>query len=136
MTEVVAALIEKEGKYLICKRAENKARGGLWEFVGGKIERGETPEQALARECMEELGIEVRVGTKFDETAYTYPDTRVKISLFFAEIAGGEIVLKEHGDAKFVTPEEMCGYEFCPADAPFLEKLKGLSGKTEGKQGK
>lgn len=75
-TEVVAALIVKDGRYLICRRPYGKARGGLWEFVGGKVEKGETKQQALKRECMEELAAQIDVGEEFCSVTHVYPDRR------------------------------------------------------------
>ncbi len=120
MIHVVAALIGKEGKFLACRRPAHKARGGLWEFPGGKREAGETDETALARECREELGISVCVGEKFAETEFSYPDITVRVSLYFARQEGGVIALAEHSDARFVSPEEMKKMPFCPADEPFF----------------
>lgn len=94
MVEVVAALIRREGKFLICQRPENKARALLWEFVGGKVEQGETKERALIRECREELGITVAVGAAFAEVVHEYPDITVHLTLFNATIAEGTPIRK------------------------------------------
>ncbi len=125
--EVVAALIVQNGKFLACKRPKEKARGGLWEFVGGKVEAGETHEEALARECREELAIEVKVGEKFFEVTHAYPDLTVHLSLYRCEIVGGTLTLLEHEEIRWLTPSEAQDYSFCPADTPILQKLsKGL----------
>ena len=89
MTEVVAALIWEGERFLICQRPAHKARGLLWEFVGGKVEPGETPEQALARECREELDVTVSVGEPFMDVVHAYPDLTVHLTLFHAALAGG-----------------------------------------------
>lgn len=123
MTEVVAALIFREGKFLICKRPEGKARAHLWEFVGGKVEKGETPEAALKRECREELGVDVLVKEKFMEVTHDYPDMTVHLTLYFAELVSGEIRLLEHEDARWISPSEMGNFDFCPADEDILREI-------------
>lgn len=124
MTEVVAALIWEGGKFMICQRPERKARGLLWEFVGGKVEPGETKEQALVRECREELGITVAVGEVFTEVTHVYPDITVHLTLFNARIAEGEPQLLEHNGLCWTTPDEIDSYDFCPADEAILNKIK------------
>ena len=124
MVEVVAALIRREGKFLICQRPENKARALLWEFVGGKVEQGETKERALIRECREELGITVAVGTVFAEVVHEYPDITVHLTLFNATIAEGTPIQKEHKDIRWIAPSEIPDYEFCPADIGILQKIR------------
>ena len=122
--EVVAALIWEGGRFLICRRPAHKARGLLWEFVGGKVEPGETKEAALIRECREELDIGVRVGKICMEVTHTYEDAVVHLTLFHAGIAGGRPRLLEHTDMRWITPAEISHYPFCPADAEILEKLQ------------
>ena len=124
MTDVVAALIWQGDRFLICQRPAHKARGLLWEFVGGKTEPGETRETALARECMEELAVSVEVGDVFMEVDHVYPDLTVHLTLFNARIAEGEIRLLEHNDAKWITVDEIDDFDFCPADEEILERLK------------
>ena len=124
MVEVVAALIRREGKFLICQRPENKARALLWEFVGGKVEQGETKERALIRECREELGITVAVGAAFAEVVHEYPDITVHLTLFNAMIAEGTPIRKEHKDIRWIAPSEIPDYEFCPADIVILQKIR------------
>ena len=123
MIEVVAALIRNDGKFMICQRPENKSRPLLWEFPGGKVEAGETKEAALARECREELDIELAVGEIFAESTFVYPDISVHLTLFEAKIVKGVPKLLEHRDIRWITPEEAADYEFSPADVPFVEKL-------------
>ena len=125
MTEVVAALIKMDNKFLICQRPRNKARALLWEFVGGKVEQGESREDALKRECKEELDVDITVGKLFVRVVHEYPDITIGLSLFEAEIdEGQEIKLLEHVDAKWITAEEIDEYEFCPADEDILAKIK------------
>ena len=123
MTEVVAALIWDKDKFMICQRPAHKARGLLWEFVGGKVEPGETKEQALIRECREELAITLSVGGVFMEVIHEYPDLTVHLTLFNATIAEGELQKLEHIDIQWITPSEIPNYEFCPADVEILKNI-------------
>ena len=126
MIEVVAALIWRDGKFLICQRPANKKRALLWEFVGGKVEQGESKEQALVRECQEELAIKVKVNDVFCDVKHVYPDVTVNLTLFNAEIVEGEPIMLEHNDMRWITPREIDDFEFCPADVNILEKIKEL----------
>ena len=123
MVTVAAALIRDGSRFLIGRRPAGKARGGLWEFVGGKVEPGETPEEALARECREELGAAVTVGRKYGEWIHAYPDLTVKLILLEAELLD-EPQRLEHEELRWITPEEIPEFEFCPADAGILVELK------------
>jgi 8-oxo-dGTP diphosphatase len=124
MTEVVAALIWEGNKFMICQRPAHKARGLLWEFVGGKVEPGETREQALVRECQEELDITVNVGAVFMDVTHEYPDLTVHLTLFHAIIAKGTPQKLEHNDIRWITVDEIPQYDFCPADEVILRKLQ------------
>ena len=123
ITEVVAALIWDNDKFMICQRPAHKARGLLWEFVGGKVEAGETKEAALIRECQEELAVTLSVGDVFMEVVHEYPDITIQLSLFNATIAEGEPQILEHNDIQWITPSEIPSYEFCPADEKILAKI-------------
>ena len=123
MTEVVAALIWTGDKFMICQRPVNKARALLWEFVGGKVESGETKEQALIRECKEELDVLLSVGDVFMDVIYEYPDLTVHLTLFNATIAEGEPQKLEHNDIQWILPSEIPNYEFCPADKEILKRI-------------
>ena len=123
MTEVVAALIWQGEKFMICQRPAHKARGLLWEFVGGKVEPGETKEQALIRECREELAVTLSVGDVFTDVTHVYPDLTVHLTLFNATIAEGEPQKLEHKDIQWITPREVPNYEFCPADVEILGEI-------------
>ena len=127
VTEVVAALIWDGDRFLICQRPAHKARGLLWEFVGGKVEPGETKEQALIRECREELAVTLSVGEIFMEVDHEYPDLNVHLTLFKAAISEGTPRMLEHNDIRWITVEEITKYEFCPADEAILKKLRGES---------
>jgi 8-oxo-dGTP diphosphatase len=126
MIDVVAALIWDNDRFLACQRPANKARALLWEFVGGKVEAGETREDALIRECKEELGITVKPLDVFMEVIHEYPDITVHLILFNAKIADGEITLLEHNDARWLLPSEIPQYAFCPADKEILEAIMNL----------
>ena len=130
MTEVVAALIWQGERFMICQRPAHKARGMLWEFVGGKVEPGESKEQALVRECREELAVEVAVGDIFLEVTHTYPDITVHLTLFHASIVQGVPQKLEHNDIRYITVDEIPKYEFCPADEVILQKLRQEGGRS------
>lgn len=130
MTEVVAALIKKGDKFLICQRPKNKARGLLWEFVGGKVEKCEGKQQALARECKEELNLDITVHEEFCVVMHEYPDITVRLTVFNAT-ANGEPQLLEHNALKWITADEIDNFEFCPADVEILEKIKKEMIKNE-----
>jgi mutator protein MutT len=125
MTEVVAALIWDENKFLICQRPAHKALGLMWEFVGGKVESGETKEQALLRECREELDVTIAAGEVFAEVVHEYPDLRVHITLFNATLIAGTLQKLEHNDIRWITVDEISLYDFCPADQEILRKMVG-----------
>lgn len=124
MTEVVAALIWNGNRFMACQRPAHKARGLLWEFVGGKVEPGETKQQALIRECREELDVTIAVDDVFMEVTHEYPDLTVHLTLFHASIAEGTPKLLEHNDIKWITAAEIDQLAFCPADQEILERLK------------
>ena len=124
MTQVVAALIWDGSRFMICQRPAHKARGLLWEFVGGKVEPGATKPQALIRECREELGITVSPHALFMELDHVYPDLTIHLSLYHCSIAAGIPQLLEHNDLRWITPSEIPQYDFCPADAEILERIQ------------
>ena len=124
MTDVVAALIWDQGKFMICQRPAHKARGLLWEFVGGKTEPGETLEEALVRECLEELDITVAVGDIFTQVVHEYPDILIRLTLFNCTVAQGTPRLLEHNDLKWISPEEISNFDFCPADKDILALIR------------
>lgn len=124
MTQVVAALIWRGDRFLACQRPPHKARGLLWEFVGGKVEAGETKEAALIRECREELDVTIEAGEVFMELTHEYPDLTVHLTLFHASIKDGEPKKLEHHDIRWITTNEIDQYAFCPADKDILTELK------------
>ena len=125
MIEVVAALLSAGDRILICRRPEGKAQGGLWEFPGGKIEPGETGAAALARECREELDVALDVGEPLADVVQDYPGKRIHLTLYAAHIAAGEPRGLEHSELRWVLARELGEFDWCPADAKLLEKLRG-----------
>ena len=123
-TEVVAALIRDRDRFLICQRPAHKARGLLWEFVGGKVEPGESKEDALIRECREELAVTISAGEVFMEVDHDYPDLNVHLTLFNAAIIEGTPKMLEHNDIQWIKVDEIPQYEFCPADKEILRRLQ------------
>lgn len=122
--EVVAALLWENDRFMICQRPAHKGNALLWEFVGGKVEPKESKEDALVRECREELGITVSVGDVFFETEHEYPDIYVHLTLFDAVIAEGVPQKLEHDDIRWITKEEIDDYAFCPADKAILDAIR------------
>jgi 8-oxo-dGTP diphosphatase len=128
LIKVVAALIEKDGRYLIAQRTSHATFPLHWEFPGGKVEQGETDEEALKREMMEELGIEVSVGALFEREVHCYDAFSVDFRVFRCEIVKGEPKALHCADFRFVTLEEMGSYRFPPADEKAIGVLLGLVG--------
>ena len=122
--EVVGAIIKDGGRYLVGQRAAHETQGGLWEFMGGKIEPGETPEEALARECREELALEIEGARIIDSVIHEYPEKIIRLTLLECRPKAGPVPQAlEHQAIRWVTPEEMRTMSFCPADAELLSKL-------------
>lgn len=124
IVEVVAALIWRQGRFMICRRPAHKACGLLWEFAGGKVEAGESDAEALMRECREELDVSVSVGAAFMDVTHEYPEFTVHMTLYEASILEGEPKLLEHADIRWITPDEIVRYEFCPADRDILTEIQ------------
>lgn len=121
--EVVAALIWDKDKFMICQRPAHKKCGLLWEFVGGKVDPGETKAQALIRECQEELAVTLTVGDIFMDVFHEYPDITVHLTLFYATIMEGVPQKLEHNDIRWITTSEIPNFCFCPADEEILNAL-------------
>jgi 8-oxo-dGTP diphosphatase len=121
-TEVVAAVIEREGRILIARRPARLHLGGLWEFPGGKRQEGESAPEALAREIREELGAAVTVGPLLETVDWTYPDKHVRIAFFRCRLDGEPRAL-EGQEMAWVAPADLPRYEFPPADATLVERL-------------
>jgi len=126
--DVVAALIWEKDKFLICQRPATKARGLLWEFVGGKVEPGESFPQALQRECAEELAITIDVGEPFMQVIHEYPDILIRLTLFHCTIPTGYPQALEHNDIRWIHPSQISDFEFCPADRDILAEITRLHG--------
>ena len=124
MVDVVAALIRDGERFLICKRPAHKARALMWEFPGGKVEAGERPRDALIRECMEELDVTLDVGELYMQVTHEYPDIQIRLSLYEAVIASGELCGKEHEALCWILPREIPDYEFCPADVDIIHRIR------------
>ena len=124
MVDVVAALIRDGERFLICKRPAHKARALMWEFPGGKVEAGESPQDALIRECMEELDITLDVGGMYMQVTHEYPDIQIRLSLYEAVIASGELRGKEHEALCWILPREIPDFEFCPADKDIIDRIR------------
>ncbi len=121
---VTAAIIRNGGKLLLCQRPKEKSCGILWEFPGGKIEPGETPEQCIVRECMEELNIKLEGVKYFCETDYEYPDKVIKLLFFNATIENKKSMeVKEHNEVVWIKPSELVNYDLCPSDAKMVEEF-------------
>lgn len=126
MTEVAAAIIYREdGRFLACRRPAHKARPLQWEFPGGKLEPGETPQQAICREIREELGLEIMADEVITEVLHTYPDLTIRLTLLRCHILQGVPKLLEHVDARFVNAREALQLDLCPADRELI--LQNLS---------
>lgn len=125
--KVTAAIIEKDGKVLIGKRMRGRL-AGTWEFPGGKMEPGETPDACLIRELREELGVEARIGAPFLTTRHVYTHMAIELITFRAEVASVDFTLNDHTEVRWVPPEDLGGYEFPAADKAVIEKLQRETG--------
>ena len=123
IVRVVAAIIREGDKIFATQRGYGEFKGG-WEFPGGKIENGETSQEALVREIREELESEIKVGTLIDTIEYDYPTFHLSMDCFWAEIISGDLVLTEHAAAKWLTKEELDSVEWLPADITLIEKIR------------
>lgn len=123
--QVTAAIIRKGAKILIARRSPNKDLGGYWEFPGGKIEEGETPQECIKRELQEELGIIVTVGAFFMENEHHYENKIIQLQAYECEHISGNMILNDHDQIEWVDTSEFIKFEFAPADIPFLKALNG-----------
>jgi len=123
LTEVVAGIIRHNGQYLITKRFDNAHLGGMWEFPGGKIMKGESEKIALQREIKEEVGVDCSVGKLVYETSYHYPDISIKIKFYQCKLLSGEPQPLECAAVKWIEPSELSQYEFPPSDIKLIQIL-------------
>lgn len=121
--KVAAAIIKSDSRIFATQRGYGEFKDG-WEFPGGKIEEGETPEDALVREIKEELDTIIHVGDKIDCIEYDYPAFHLSMECFWAEIISGNLILKEHEAAKWLSRDELDSVEWLPADLELIEKIK------------
>jgi 8-oxo-dGTP diphosphatase len=124
MIDVTAAIWVENGKVLIARRRSGVSQAGLWEFPGGKVRPGETPEQCLEREIQEELGVKIAVGDFFGETVYAYEARTIRLMAYRVSAKSGEIVLNDHAELAWVAMADLGGYRFCPADVPLVKRLQ------------
>ena len=123
MIDVTAAIIQREGQILAARRKEGSHMAGYWEFPGGKIEFGETPEQCLQRELKEELNIESRIGPFFEESCFDYGTKQIRLLSYFVDYIGGTFTLNDHDEIKWLHVHQLLTLEWAPADIPLVEKL-------------
>ena len=121
--KVVAAVIRSNDRIFATQRGYGEFKDG-WEFPGGKMEAGETPQQALVREIKEELDTEIKVGELIDTVEYDYPDFHLSMDCFWAEIVSGNLILKEHEAARWLTRDELDSVDWLPADRDLIKKIK------------
>jgi 8-oxo-dGTP diphosphatase len=124
MIDVTAAILIENGRVLIARRRPGKRQAGLWEFPGGKVRPGETPEQCLKREIQEELGVQIAIGEFFGESVYAYEDQTIRLLAYRVRVEGGEISPNDHAELAWVAVADLHRYRFCPADIPLTEKLR------------
>ncbi|NLO82275.1 MAG: (deoxy)nucleoside triphosphate pyrophosphohydrolase [Clostridiales bacterium] len=129
MITVIAAIIVQDGKVLIGRRAEGQALAGKWEFPGGKLEKGETPQECLRREIKEELNLDIEVGEFFGDNVYHYDTGPIRLVAYEASLLGGQFMMKAHSCVEWAKLCELEDYDFAPADSPFVEKLRGMCQK-------
>lgn len=120
---VVAALLVVDGKILLARRRPGKSLAGFWEFPGGKIENGESPEEALERELREEFSIETRTGKLLGTNRHHYPDFQIELSAYWSELLSGEFRLTDHDEVRWVAPQELSQFRLAPADVPFVAMI-------------
>jgi len=126
-TPIAIAVVEHDGKFLIAQRPEGKPLAGLWEFPGGKVEAGETPAEAAMRECWEEAGVRVAVGTQYPEVVQQYDHDRVRLYFFRCTLADGTSPTEVAAGYRWVAPAELPAYEFPKANAALVAMLAGIA---------
>jgi mutator protein MutT len=132
MIDVTAAIWIENGRVLIARRRPGASQAGLWEFPGGKVQTGESPEECLKREMEEELGIRVKVEEFFGESSYAYEDKTIRLLAYRVRSASGQPCANDHAELAWVKMADLDQYRFCPADVPFAEKLRKMSWLDSG----
>lgn len=123
LIHVTAAIIREGNRILICQRGAGGSCAYLWEFPGGKIEPGESPEECLIRECREELGVDIAIRSQYDDVTYDYPERSIRLTFFNVEIISGSIDPRVHLEMRWINAHEFEGFNFCPADVGIARKL-------------
>jgi 8-oxo-dGTP diphosphatase len=124
MIDVTAAIWIENGRVLIARRRRGASQAGLWEFPGGKLRPGETPEQCLAREIEEELGVRVEVEGFFGESVHAYAHDTIRLLAYRVRATGGTPVANDHAELQWANPRDLERFPFCPADLPFVRRLQ------------
>ena len=123
MIDVTAAILTQAGRVLIARRKPGASQAGMWEFPGGKVRPGETPEECLKREIREELGLDIAVGKFLGESIHAYADQHIRLRAYYARIEAGTPVLNDHAAVAWVRFDELGRFTFCAADMPFVRML-------------
>jgi 8-oxo-dGTP diphosphatase len=124
MKKVAAAIIKDKNRLLIAKRHSKDPLAGKWEFPGGKLELGETPEECLVREIREELRIEVEIGDFYDDNVHGPKDQAIHLLFYWAQVMNGEVIPVVHDEIKWITMNELARFDFAPADVPIVKRLE------------
>lgn len=123
MLDVAAAIIQRDGQILAARRKPGSHMEGFWEFPGGKIEQGESPEQCLQRELKEELGIDSVIGSFFGESCYDYGTKQVRLLCYLVEYSKGSFSLNDHDEIRWLSTDQLLDVNWAPADIPIVKKL-------------
>ena len=127
MKIVTAALLSKDGRYLLCQRGGEDKLAGKWEFPGGKLEEGETPEECLIREISEELCLQIDIAGHYCDSLYRYADSAILLKVYHVTVIGGTMRLTVHSDARWVEAVKLTDYDLLPADVEIAARLAGTS---------
>ena len=123
MTVVTAAILMMDGRVLLAQRKDGRKLAGKWEFPGGKLEPGETPEQCLAREMLEEFEVQVQVNEYVCSSTFTYTHGTIELRAYYVTYLAGDFKLHDHKQIQWVAPADLCKYDLSPADIPIAQRL-------------